>query len=537
MRFAVAHASRGVTYVVRGTGIETMPEVIRLTADPSSPIPKKKRQKLEFLEALTPVDEVFLELGGGDRLALAALAFGAKVRRYPTYKLGVDDCAAVVADEGWQVQPEKPRGEESGDDLTARKTRALALFALSYSEPEEFVTPGDVDLSILVLKVRFRSFRRAQKLAARSVQGLLAAYRDQAFIEIALARQKAAKAAAEDIYNFMLEQVLADMIGGEVSDEARADFLAAVGRVFGESRIPEHATEEQITELVEQLIASDKFHATVFARLKNQEKAIERLLKGGREKAPGAAKSRAVPANEIWTTVFEPVMGCGPRIAAPIISTVVDIRRFESFAAFKAYGGYHQFKDGSRAHRIKGHAAPWSMSLKQAVYNFAVQTVKTPASPWRARLDARKAFELWKILSEREAAARSEGHDVSLLPDSFRSRSIASVMDTTPADYAVLAAHVDALRKLAGVAAYSDEEDADEPDEAPSVAKDPKLAKLTAGVKGQAHDRGLRWLGQMFLKHIYKEWRRAIGLSELPVREKRDRTSRAAPVPVSEAGA
>lgn len=50
----------------------------------------------------------------------------------------------------------------------------------------------------------------------------------------------------------------------------------------------------------------------------------------------------------------------------------------------------------------------------------------------------------------------------------------------------------------------------------PVTAKDPKLAKLVRGLKQQALDRALRWLGQQFLKHIFAEWRKAVGLSAAP---------------------
>jgi len=225
-----------------------------------------------------------------------------------------------------------------------------------------------------------------------------------------------------------------------------------------------------------------------------------------------------------------------------MITAIGDIRRFRTAAKLKAFAGYHLFEDGTRARRAKGRVSNWNMELKQAVYLLCEQTVhtaRTKSNPWRDRLNQRKAFELYKLLRTRQAEADAMGLNVEILPAAYRDRVITCVNDFTPEDYQVsvptgkktakgkdifkpisgLAFHVDQLRALAGVKSISDDEEeelaTDEPEdeEAKSTVKDPKLAKLVRGLKMTAMQKGMRWLGQKFLEHIFASWREAIGLS------------------------
>ncbi len=165
-------------------------------------------------------------------------------------------------------------------------------------------------------------------------------------------------------------------------------------------------------------------------------------------------------------------------------------------------------------------------------------------SPWREKLDRRRAYELYKLLRDRQAQADAEGLAYEILPPAFRERVIASVNDMKVEDLAVYAFvdvpgkkpkkvlvggllhHVDQLRARAGVkpvkAADEEDEAGDEAEAAQdAAAKDPKLAALTRGLKQSALDKALRWLGQQFLKHVFKAWRASLGLSELPTRERK----------------
>ena len=508
--YAIAHASKGASFIVSGD-IEK-PSCERLKDDPASA--PKARAKASLVEKLERGDVVLLEMGGAaDQLALACFAYGATVLRYPSFLLNPSRCDEIVSTCGYGFREEKAREGETGEKLTARKTRAYALFGLHVVAPEGFYPVEPKDVSILRLKLGWRSYERSYKATMRSYQGLLAAYRDQAFVELALARQLKADALEEEIHNLILEKLVEDILGGEISDTERQDFFALIGKEFEGGRFPKRADEKTIAKLVNALLESDTFKATVFGRLKAQKKRIEKMLTGGRI----GRKGEAFEQNEIYAKVFEPIPGCGPLIGARFISAISDIRRFESLPALKAYAGYHHFEDGSRARRRAGHVSNWNTQLKQAVYLLCDMTVKNAASPWRAKLDQRKAYELVKLLRNRQAKADELGLEVEILPAEFR-REITSYLDVELADFAKLSEHIKALQERAGVAWKGDDEDVDDSDseedeEASAKVKDPRLGKLVRGLKGAAHQKGLRWLGQQFLKHIWFEWRRAVGIS------------------------
>jgi hypothetical protein len=508
--YAIAHASKGASFVVNGE-IEK-PVCTRLKDDPASA--PKVRAKATFIEKIEQGDIVLLEMGGAaDQLALACFAYGATVLRYPSSLLNKEACTRIIIACSYRFREEKAREGETGEKLTERKTRAYALFGLHFIEPAGFYAVEPKDVSILRLKLAWRSYERSYKATMRSYQGLLAAYRDQAFVELALARQLKADALEEEIHNLILERLVEDILGGEISDTERQDFFALIGKEFEGGRFPKRATEDTIAKLVNALLESDQFKATVFGRLKAQKKRIEKMLTGGRI----GRKGEAFEPNEIYQKVFEPIPGCGPLIGARFISAISDIRRFKSLPTLKAYAGYHHFEDGSRARRRAGHVSNWNTQLKQAVYLLCDMTVKNASSPWRAKLDQRKAYELVKLLRDRQAKADELGLEVEILPAEFR-YGIASYLDVELADFTKLSEHIKALQERAGVAWKGDEEDVDasdsEEEDEETAAKDPRLGKLVRGLKGAAHQKGLRWLGQQFLKHVWFEWRKAVGISD-----------------------
>lgn len=521
--FALAHAVKGTSFVCT-LDEGGAPVVTRLTEDVAAPAKagKSKKPKLTFLSKIKPGDILLTELGGpADRICLAAMGCGAEVWRFPAFRLNKEETSRIVQAAHWPVPIEKPRGEETSDELTARKTRAMAMQKL-WESKVGFLKSDEQDASLMLLRVSYRSFRRSQKSVLRAYQGLLAAYRDQIFLELGYYRQQAAKLTEDDIHSAVLEKLLTDMLG-EMNDEDRQSYFAAIGKEFEGGVLPARATEDDITKIVEIIMESDAVRATSLKRLNEQKRHIEKLLKGGSVKClTGKGEKIVLTANAIFEKVFDPIEGCGPLIAARIITAIGDIRRFESTAKLKAFAGYHHFEDGSRFRRGRGKPAKCNMDLKQAVYLLCDQTLKRKSSPWRARLDLRRAYELYKILKDRQLKAFDENLDIEILPTAFEKRTIASVNDMKVDDLAVLAAHVDTLRDLAGVKnvreASEDADESEEDDEAKSTVKDPKLAKLVRGVKQMALDKGMRWLGQKFLEHFFREWRKAIGLPEYSFR-------------------
>lgn len=515
--FAVSYAFIGMAYVLATDDIASgaMPTLTRMKDPATLQKAKGTKAKKDFLRGLQPGDHLYLELGGpSDRLALAALAYGAEVYRCPIHRLGKSDADRIIAQHSdWIIPEERSRDKESGDKLTERKRRAYALMALARVAPENFMPVEERHVDMLRLSTEYRAFKRMQRRVIGTIRGLIASYYDRSLVEFGLARQFRAQTAEgparreEDVYNIVLEQIMIDLLGGEISQETRNSFLASLGANFPEG-IPADATHEDIERFVNMILESDKFESTILDRLKAQQKRILKLLKGGKSIVFG--KKTTFAPNVIWQQVFEPIPGMGPLIAAAMITEIGDIRAYRSRPALTAAAGHHHNADGSRARRVKGETASIGKPrFKQAVWQWCQQTVKLPGSPWRARLDQRKAFELWKILREAQAAADAEGLDYKLLPSGFPG-PYRNVNDFHDSDYLTLGDHVADLRKQAGVTSDSEEEEND--DEVANTVKDPALAKYVRGIKDKAHKRGIRWLGQQLIKHIWTEWRKAVGL-------------------------
>src|SRR5688572_28160754 len=298
--YSVAHAPKGISFLVVSDAETGKPVVTRLKNDPASPA--KSKEKQAFLESIVEGDRVFLELGGpADRLALAAYAHGATVHRYPSFLLNKDTTTRIVEAAGVSCKDEKATSTETSDILTARKKRALSLALLAKNDLASFYELSDKDLSLMRLAIVWRSYERSYKGTQRAYLGILAAYRDQAFVELALKRQMKADAADDAVHNRVLELMLEDMLGGEVNETERKDFFSMIGKEFEGGQLPKRATEETIAVIVNALIESDSFRSTVFSRLKAQKKSIEKLLTGSKKKGDPQ------PANEIYSKVFEPI--------------------------------------------------------------------------------------------------------------------------------------------------------------------------------------------------------------------------------------
>ena len=537
---AVAYAPKGTAFVAtRGANGNLTTSALKESAKK----PSSREKKIEFIQSLDPKHDVLVVENGGasDYFALFARARGIPVLRFPTFVLGgaehsakKDDAAdsldrsramALLNQHGvTTVKAEKPNGTETGAMLTLRKARAMAMCMVGINGHEDLRPMTEGDVTNLRLKLVYRSYVRSFKATMRAYQGVLQSYRDQALIAQAFAETE----------NDVLETLFDDLLGGEANETERADFFALIGKTFGSGGLPAQATEEDIAKLVSAFIESDKFRSTIGDRLKTQKKSVERALQGGKFRRKGTKEFDIIPANDVYKTVFEPIAGCGPLIAARMIAAIVDIRRFKSLPALKAYAGYHHFEDGTRACRRAGKVSNWNTDLKQGVYLFCDQVVKTrrdKPTVWSQKLEHRKAFELYKLLLNRQEMAMDANLDIEVVPAAYMERTINGVQDILPGDFATLAVHLEALQNRFGVAFKKgdDEEDlqgveTDEEDEVEqtTLTKPEKdFAKKLKGLKGGAHQKALRWLGQQFLKHVYNEW------SKLVVDVKEESTSEA----------
>ncbi|OGL73090.1 hypothetical protein A3E39_04310 [Candidatus Uhrbacteria bacterium RIFCSPHIGHO2_12_FULL_60_25] len=503
MRYAISHALLGTSFVATLSDDHAVkPEVTRLRDDAA---------KEEFLlVTLKPGDTLFTDLGGAtDKVALVATVRGAEVHRIPTFRLGNKASYAKDAEaKGWSVDDESAHGNETSDELTVRKARAVATAIAAVERTGDFVLQRDEDQTLLLVKQEYRSFRMMQKVLLANTQRLLSTYNDRYLLELArevkpedavgmLSGSKVSTRAAKKA----IEALLVD-----IPEHERGAFMQKLGldKLEAKKMIPRKTVKDMFGKIIEALLEAGPMSPFMTA-MKETEKSIQKRLKG----------------HAVFRTVFEPIPGCGPRIAARILAAIVDIRRFESVPALKAFAGYHHFEDGSRARRRAGKVSNWNTELKQAVFLWTEQTLKMPASPWREKLDRRRAYELYKILMDRQAKAAADDLSYEILPAAFVPRTILCVNDVTVADLTLLNAHVDALRKAAGIKPQKTDEESEDGEAEESdvaiAAKDPKLARLVRGVKMQGLQKAKRWLGQQILKHIFKSWRATLGLSEFPV--------------------
>ncbi len=134
-----------------------------------------------------------------------------------------------------------------------------------------------------------------------------------------------------------------------------------------------------------------------FDRVKANDEVLANLVREERQREQELKK--AVHALSIWDEIFEPVTGCGEVIASGIISTVLDIRRFDSPAKLKAFMGVHVMSGGKNEdtptekqfpRQRKGQVANWNGRGRQALYLLGDQFVKRADSFWGKKLREHK---------------------------------------------------------------------------------------------------------------------------------------------------
>jgi len=525
--YSVSHAVVGVTYVaVHQENSRDCPTVLRLAS------PEAKERFL--LETLQEGDELYCENGAAaDKVALIGMARGATVYRVPTFRVGsgrvkqdgdIADTplAKWLAKMNWPIVEERSQGNESAHELTVRRMRAVAISAMSVSAIREFLEIGDPEMRLLEVQRLYRQYRASQKVLLATYLRLLANYNDR-YLLVMARNQEYGAVTGKKVSSEAVRQVVNALLMG-IPEKEREAFVARLGldKLFAQALIPRNDVRKMFKAIIDAMM-EDTVMSPFLVSMNDAVKEIKNRLK----------------ADKIHETVFAPLPGCGPLIAARMMASIVDIRRFRSAAALKAYAGYHHFEDGSRARRMKGRPSNWQEELKQAVYLWTQQTIKLRESPWRAKLDLRRAYELYKLLLQRQEQAMEMGLDEEIMPEWLWDRKINSAYDMQPADLEKLAAHVDALRTKAGVKpvkAGDDELSEEELSELEAnKAANPGLAKLTRGLKKLALDKAVRWLGQQLLKYIFKAWMGALALPEIEKKAKAKKVTKKATKKASKA--
>jgi hypothetical protein len=105
---------------------------------------------------------------------------------------------------------------------------------------------------------------------------------------------------------------------------------------------------------------------------------------------------------DVYKSIFEPIEGCGSRIAARLIAAILDIRHFQppggekkGMAKLKAFCGVHVLSGGknlgvpagkSFPRRRRGATSNWHPDARQALYLLGVQFNRRPDSVWGLKL-------------------------------------------------------------------------------------------------------------------------------------------------------
>jgi len=126
----------------------------------------------------------------------------------------------------------------------------------------------------------------------------------------------------------------------------------------------------------------------MFDAVKANDKVLQNLLEEEAQVERDLVKH--IETLGIYQRFFAPIEGVGPMIAARIISSTIDIRRFRSDAAFKKYMGLHVREDGSFPSRRRGQRDEGS-EARLPFYLIADQFNRRPNSPWGQKLLENKA--------------------------------------------------------------------------------------------------------------------------------------------------
>ncbi len=141
-----------------------------------------------------------------------------------------------------------------------------------------------------------------------------------------------------------------------------------IGRVFlnQEGKYPEGSLEDAYD--------AEKANDTILQALLQEEGRREREL------------TSALGKIEVYEKVLKLVEGCGPMIAARLIASIGDIRRFESDSKLKAFCGVHVLADGAFPRRRRNSVSNWHPEARQALYLLGEQFNRRPESLWGLKL-------------------------------------------------------------------------------------------------------------------------------------------------------
>ena len=146
-----------------------------------------------------------------------------------------------------------------------------------------------------------------------------------------------------------------------------------IGRVFLDEDKHYGELEGELEDAYEEAQGKDEILANLWA----QEEAAEKDLK------------KAVHRLSVWDAIFNKIEGCGERIAAGVVASIADIRRFiapNGSAKLKKFCGVHVMEDGRFPRQRHGEVSEGTPEARQALYLLGDQFNRRPDSVWGKKL-------------------------------------------------------------------------------------------------------------------------------------------------------
>lgn len=306
--------------------------------------------------------------------------------------------------------------------------------------------------------------KQAKRAAALGILREFALTQQRFFYPFLEADQKLAQIAVlTDAYDMIQQKIRKPMVQRLRASVADLDIVEPIGAVDTQMYIQENLTETLFGPLRKTVKAkvNKKGEVTRPAHKETFVEALERLLKAIEERLAYRIE-QAYREMPIWEEVFKQIPGCGSITAAKVIGGIKDVKFFPTEAKLIEAAGYAFFPDGSRQRRVKLNSAA-GRALKEVI---------------------REMFPEW---SEQEISDKIRMHHRPRLKQAvwlFTQQIRGYGKDSNPW-----------RRAYNHRLAYEE-------------ARQEKFAPKPDGTTSYPSDRAERWLGKIFLQHVWRSWRR-----------------------------
>ncbi len=268
---------------------------------------------------------------------------------------------------GSEKVPAEYEGLQTGDTVVMVLGGSGDYLAFAISRHAE-----DIKAQIVrVPAIKLKEFRKEED-KDKDAQKLIELYQEHPYLF-----QKAARRERDFILLGVLYRSLTDAMKARIACGQRID-QAVIGSAFcnEDGFFPQGS----IKKAAEEARANDVVYQSLQEEEARREKALTRHLKN----------------MVVYLKLFEPIKGCGPRIASRLLVAIGDINRFQDStntngktsrgsAKLKAFCGVHVFEDGTFVRRRHGKIANWSNEARQALYLIVDQFIRRPDSEWGQR--------------------------------------------------------------------------------------------------------------------------------------------------------